>query len=179
MNAKKCLLAQQEEMSSCWTRRLFLLVNKKTCLLVQEDMSSCWTRRLVLVLNKKTCLLVEQEDMSSSSTRRRVFLLNKKTCLLVQQEDMYSCSTRRHFFLLNKKSFPIRRTFRISRLARSPEFQITPSSRTTWWSCLAISGLAFVSRLPDNMFPTTSRLLTSGQPYTPGRTPMIRFTCST
>ena len=38
---------------------------KKTCLLVeQEDMSSCLTRRHVFLLNEKTGLLIEQEDMS-------------------------------------------------------------------------------------------------------------------
>ena len=54
------------------------LFNKKTCLLVeQEDMSSCWTRRHVYLPNKKTCLLVGQEHMSSCRTRRHVFLCSK------------------------------------------------------------------------------------------------------
>ena len=38
---------------------------EKTCLLVeQEDMSSCRTRRRVFLFNKKTCILVKQGDMS-------------------------------------------------------------------------------------------------------------------
>ena len=62
------------------------------CLLVQqEDMSSCLTREHVLLFNRKTCLPVEQEDTSSCGTRRHVFLLNENTCFLVEQEDMSSC----------------------------------------------------------------------------------------
>ena len=56
----------------------------------QEDMSSCSTRRHFFLLNKKTCLLVEPEDISSCRTGRHVYLLNKKTCLPVPREDMSS-----------------------------------------------------------------------------------------
>ena len=66
---KTCLLVEQKDTSSCWT---------KTCLLVEkEDMSS-------FLLHKKTCLLVQQddmfslvqqEDMSSYSKRRHLSLL--------------------------------------------------------------------------------------------------------
>jgi len=68
-----CLLVQQQDMSSCSTRRRAFLLSKKTCPLVQqEDMPS-------LLLNRKTCLLVKQEDMSVFlSNRRDVFLFNKK-----------------------------------------------------------------------------------------------------
>ncbi len=59
----------------------------QTCLPVeQEDMSSCRTRRHVFLLNKKTCLLVGQEYMSSCLKRKHVFLLNKKTCLLYYRQ---------------------------------------------------------------------------------------------
>ena len=81
-NKKTCLLAEQEYMYSCWTRRLVSLFNRKTCHLVQEeDMSS----RHASLMNTKTCLLVEQEDMSSYWTTRQALLLNKKTYLLVKQ----------------------------------------------------------------------------------------------
>ena len=42
-------------------KKTCLLPNKKTCFLFeQEDMSSCWTRRRVL-LNRKTCLLAHMD----------------------------------------------------------------------------------------------------------------------
>ena len=71
-NKKKCLLVQQQDVSSCSTRCLF---NKRTLLLVeQEDMSSSST--------KKMWLLVQQGDMSSCATRSHA-ILPKKTCLPV------------------------------------------------------------------------------------------------
>ena len=125
-------------MSSC-------LPNRKTRpLVLQEDMASCWTTtRHVFLFNEKTCLLAEQEHMS--------------------QEDLLSRWTRGHVFLLNKGTFLFRLTFKISRLARSPDFPITLKFWLTGWSCLAISGLGVFFRFPDNMFPITSWLLTSGQ----------------
>ena len=102
MDNKTRLLAQQEDMSSCPTRRLGVLLNKKACLVVdqedrktcplgaQEETSSCWTGRHVLLLDKKTGHLVDKKD-----------------CLLVEQEvqheDTSSCPTRRHAFLRTGK----------------------------------------------------------------------------
>ena len=54
----------------------------------QEDMSSCSTRRFVFLFNKKIRLLVQPEDVSSCSARIRVFLFNKNICLRVGQECM-------------------------------------------------------------------------------------------
>ena len=97
---KTCLLVQQEDMWSCWTRIQVFLFSKKPCLLVQnivqqEDTYSWPTRRntYVFLFNKKACLLAEQEDMSCPARRNKyVFSFNKKTCLLLQQEDMSSCA---------------------------------------------------------------------------------------
>ena len=93
-------LAEHEPMRSHGEPIHAFLV-KKACLLVeQEDMSSCWTRRHVFLFNRKTWPLAQQEDMSTCWRRRRhVLLLKKKTHPLVQQEDMSSCSTSRHVLL--------------------------------------------------------------------------------
>ena len=77
-------------------QHVFLSKEKTGLPVEQEDMSSCWTRRHVLLLNRKTCLPVQHEDMSSCSTGGYVFLLNKKTCILVGQEhlDMQTCTSQ-------------------------------------------------------------------------------------
>ena len=117
---------------SLWARRHVFLFDKKTRLAIQqEDLSSCSTKRHVFLferkhvflldrkarplVHKKTCLLAEQEDLS-------FLLFNKKTCLLVGQD----VSTTRHVFLLTKK------TFQASR--RHPEgTQETPRKPGTTW----------------------------------------------
>jgi len=99
-------LAEQEDMSSCWTGRNVVLLDKKTCLLVgQEDTHAFWTRRRVFLSDHNLYILVEEVDVSSCWARRNALLLNKTTCLLVEQEYMSSCSTGRHVFLFNQKTF--------------------------------------------------------------------------
>jgi len=93
---KTCLLAAQDELTSCWTRgHVFCLFSKRTWHLArqedmyaQEDMSSCWARRHAFLLKW---------------TRREVFLFNERTSPLVQQEDMSSCSKRKHVVLLKRR----------------------------------------------------------------------------
>jgi len=69
----KQLLFRNAHSVSIWARRHIFLFNKKLHHPVQqEDMSSCPTRRHVFMPNKTTCLLVqlavEKEDMSSCAT---------------------------------------------------------------------------------------------------------------
>ena len=61
LNRKTCLLAQEEDMSSCSKGRHVLLFNKK---------SLCPAGRNVLSSNKKTCLIVSQEDIKDPSPNR-------------------------------------------------------------------------------------------------------------
>jgi len=64
------------------------LCSRKACLLVeQEDMPSTWSRRHLSLFDKKTCPLVEQEEMhpeqqegmSSCRTRRHAFHMEQGT----------------------------------------------------------------------------------------------------
>ena len=72
-NKKTCFLVQQEHMFP----------------VQQEDMSSCPTRRLVFSFNKRTCSstarrhVVPFDMKTSSSAARHVFFFNKKTCFLL------------------------------------------------------------------------------------------------
>ena len=57
------------------------LSHNKTCLLArQETMPSCVTRRHVFLCHKKTCVLVAQEDMFSAPKSRNPEI--KKHCFL-------------------------------------------------------------------------------------------------
>jgi len=95
LSKKRCLLVQQEHMSSFLQEGNAFVFNKKTYLLVQhEDMYTLFPALLRL----RPCLLVEQEDMYSSSTRRHVFVWSNRMCPLVGQGNMSSCRTARHVF---------------------------------------------------------------------------------
>ena len=72
-----CLLAGQEDVSSCPTRRLFLPFNQRASLLAEQGH--------MCSRHKKTRLRIKHLCMASCRTRGRVFLLNRKTCPLAQQ----------------------------------------------------------------------------------------------